>query len=72
MHKNVRLSLRFLCTIRGLLVMSATQVAAHFSSAAPNWRDGRSGLNQARREYLEDSDRRQAGSEPPSALQPKS
>jgi hypothetical protein len=72
MHKNVRVSLSFLSTIRYWVLIKAVTLVVPVCPALAGWIGERSGLNQALREYLEESDRREAGSEPPCALQAKS
>jgi hypothetical protein len=72
MHENVRLSLCFLRIIRWWLVIKAVHVVDPFSTRVANWIGERSGLNDALRAVLAESDRREARAEPLSALQAKS
>jgi hypothetical protein len=72
MHKNVRLTLRFLSTIRYYLAIRAVMLLSPVSCELANWIGEQSGLNDALRACLAESDRREARAEPLAALPVKS
>jgi hypothetical protein len=68
----MRVTLGFLRTLRWLLAIKVVTLAHRFSPRFSNLIGEVTGLNEALSSALEESDRREAGSEPPSALQAKS
>jgi hypothetical protein len=72
MHENVRLSLRFLSTIRYWMLIKAVTLVSPVRPRLADWIAERSGLNDALHSYLAVSDRREVLAEPSTALQAKS
>jgi hypothetical protein len=62
-------TLGYLRIIRWLAIIRAVSFTARFSGQLSDWIGEHTGLNDALRSALEDLDRREAGSEPPSGPQ---
>jgi len=68
MTATLRLCLGFIRTIRYWLLIKAVMIASHFSRPCADWIGERSGLNDALRAYLADSDSWEVSAEPSTAL----
>jgi hypothetical protein len=72
MREKLRLCLRFLSIIRYWLLIETATALSPLSPRFADWIGERSGLNDALQACLAEFAKREAGSEPPAALQAKS